>query len=41
MATEQKPPQKISIGNKDPDKELIQRISKYQQEKAFAIPQKP
>lgn len=35
MATEKKAPQKISIGNKDSDKELIQRIFKYQQEKGI------
>lgn len=33
MATEKKPPQTISIGSKDTDKELIKKIFAYQQEK--------
>ena len=35
MAAERKPPQKITIGNKESDNELIQQIFKYQQEKGF------
>ena len=35
MATERKPPQKVTIGGKESDKELIKQIFKYQQEKGI------
>ena len=35
MPSKKLPPQKVSIGNKDSDKELMQRIFEYQQEKGI------
>ena len=35
MSVDKKPPQKISIGTKESDAELIKRIFKYQQEKGI------
>lgn len=35
MVTEKRPPQKITIGSKESDKELIARIFQYQQQKSI------
>ena len=35
MNAERKPPNKITIGNKDSDKELVARIFRYQQKKGI------